>query len=81
MTTLLKARAIENQIFIAAVNRAGEHAQDEFAGGSMIVNPWGEIIAQADYKEQIITADITLSMVEEAKSKIDILGDRMPHTY
>ncbi|OGO76619.1 MAG: nitrilase [Clostridiales bacterium GWB2_37_7] len=80
-TTLLKARAIENQIFIAAVNRAGEHAQDEFAGGSMIVNPWGEIIAQADYKEQIITADITLSMVEEAKSKIDILGDRMPHTY
>jgi predicted amidohydrolase len=80
-TTLLKARAIENQIFIAAVNRAGESPEDEFAGGSMIISPWGEIIAQADYKEQIITAELDFSLIEQARSKIDILGDRVPHTY
>ncbi|HYE10983.1 MAG TPA: carbon-nitrogen family hydrolase [Patescibacteria group bacterium] len=79
--TLLKARAIENQIFIAAVNRAGENPEDEFAGGSMIISPWGEIIAQADYKEQVITADLDFSLIEQARSKIDILGDRVPHTY
>jgi predicted amidohydrolase len=79
--TLLRARAIENQIFIAAVNRAGVNSQDEFKGGSLIVNPWGEIVAQADYKEQIISADIDLSMIKEAKSKIDILGDRVPDAY
>lgn len=79
--TLLRARAIENQIFIAAVNRAGEDAQDEFQGGSMLINPWGEVIAQCDYKEQIVTAEIDLSIIEDAKSKIDILGDRVPKAY
>lgn len=80
-TTLLKARAIENQIFVVAVNRAGEHLKDEFMGGSMIINPWGEIIAEGDYKEQIINANIDLSMIDVAKAKIDILGDRVPEVY
>jgi predicted amidohydrolase len=80
-TTLLKARAIENQMFVAAVNRAGEQLNDEFMGGSMLINPLGEIIAQSDYKEQIITAEIDLSMIKAVKAKMDILGDRVPHTY
>jgi predicted amidohydrolase len=79
--TLLKARAIENQIFIAAVNRAGEHPEDEFLGGSMVINPWGEIIAQGDYKQQIISAELDFNLIEQAKIKIDILEDRVPHTY
>lgn len=79
--TLLKARAIENQIFVAAVNRAGEHANDEFLGGSMVINPWGEIIAQGDFKQQIISAEIDFSLIDQAKINIDILGDRVPHTY
>jgi omega-amidase len=79
--TLLKARAIENQIFIAAVNRAGEHPNDEFLGGSMVINPWGEIIAQGDYKQQIISAELDFSLIDEAKIKMDILADRVPRTY
>jgi predicted amidohydrolase len=79
--TLLKARAIENQIFIAAVNRAGEHPKDEFLGGSMVINPFGEIIAQGDYKQQIISAELDFRLIEQTKLKIDILGDRVPHTY
>jgi omega-amidase len=80
-TTLLKARAIENQIFVAAVNRAGEYPEDEFLGGSMVINPWGEIIAQGDYKQQIISAELDFSLIDEAKIKMDILSDRVPHTY
>lgn len=79
--TLLKARAIENQIFVVAVNRAGEHPSSEFQGGSMVINPWGEIIAQGDYKEQIISAELDFSLIDQAKMKIDILGDRVPHAY
>ena len=80
-TTLLKARAIENQIFVAAVNRAGRSAQDEFAGGSMIISPWGEILAQADYKEQILSAELDLDLIRQARTKIDIIGDRVPSSY
>lgn len=79
--TLLKARAIENQIFIIAVNRAGEKPEDEFLGNSMVINPWGEVIAKAGYKEQIIKAEIDLNMIDRAKAKIDILGDRVPELY
>lgn len=79
--TLLKARAIENQIFVAAVNRAGEHPKDEFLGGSMVINPLGEIIAQGDYKQQIISAELDFSLIDQAKINIDILEDRVPHTY
>jgi len=79
--TLLKARAIENQIYIIAVNRAGESKEAEFLGGSMIINPWGEVIAKAGYKEQIIKAEIDLSLIDTAKAKIDILGDRVPDLY
>ena len=79
--TLLKARAIENQIFVAAVNRAGEHTKDEFLGGSMIINPWGEIIAQGNYKQQIISAELDFNLIDQVKMNIDILADRVPHTY
>lgn len=80
-TALLKARAIENQIFIIAVNRAGESQEDEFLGGSMVISPWGEVIAKAGYKEQILKAEINLSLIDTAKAKIDILGDRVPELY
>lgn len=80
-TTLLKARAIENQIFIAAVNRAGKSANDEFAGGSMLISPWGEVLAKGGFSEQIISGEINLGLIDEAKRRIDILGDRVPHTY
>lgn len=79
--TLLKARAIENQIFIAAVNRAGEHSKDDFLGGSMVINPWGEILAQGDYKQQIISVELDFSLIDQVKKHIDVLGDRVPHKY
>ncbi|MHB1392963.1 MAG: carbon-nitrogen family hydrolase [Clostridia bacterium] len=80
-TTLLKARAIENQIFVVAANRAGKSSSDVFAGGSAVIDPWGEVHAEADFKEQIISAELELGKVEEIRSQMDILSDRVPETY
>jgi predicted amidohydrolase len=80
-TTLLRARAIENQIFVAAANRAGKNDRDVFAGGSAAFDPWGEMLAAADFKEQIIGVELTLGKVEEVRAHMDILSDRVPQAY
>lgn len=79
--TLLRARAIENQIFVAAANRAGSEEVEEFAGGSMLIDPWGNIVAHAEGGEQILDGALDLGIIDRIKSKIDILGDRMPEVY
>lgn len=59
---LLRARAIETQCFVLAPNQIGKDARGIAAyGNSMIINPWGEILARASgHKEEVITADISL---------------------
>ena len=58
--TLLTARAIENQMYVIACNRTGQSGNDRFFGHSMIIDPWGEIIAEGDEEEVILMADIDL---------------------
>ena len=68
--TLLQARAIENQVYIAAVNCTGN---DLNGGNSMIVNPKGEIMESADQKEGIIFARIESASQEEYREKFPVL--------
>lgn len=79
--TLLLARAIENQCFIVACNRVGSDPNNEFAGHSMIINPWGEIIAEANESEQILYGDIDLDTLDEFRKKIPVFEDRRPKLY
>ena len=59
--TLLRARAIENQAFVIAANQVGEHPGGQHSGGrSMIVDPWGVVLAQAADGEGHIVADLDL---------------------
>ena len=68
---LLKARAIENQLYIIASNRTGKEAGLEFLGNSMIIDPWGTALSAAgDDEETIVTADIFKSKVDETRDKI-----------
>src|SRR3954468_3441733 len=58
---LLRARAIEDQAFVVAANRIGEHAPGYRSGGrSMIVDPWGVVLAQAPDTETFIVAELDL---------------------
>jgi omega-amidase len=78
---LLIARAIENQCFVIACNRSGSDPNNEFAGHSMIIDPWGEVIAEAGAKEEILSAEIKLNLVKDIRKQIPIFEDRRPDLY
>jgi omega-amidase len=79
--TLVRARAIENQMFVFACNRVGADAHNEFCGHSLAVDPWGEILAEGGEGEELVTLTADLSKVREARRKIPILEDRRPEVY
>lgn len=79
--TLVRARAIENQMFMFACNRVGRDPRNEFFGHSMAVDPWGEILAEGGEGEELITLAVDLSKVQEARRRIPILSDRRPEVY
>ncbi|MEF2245014.1 MULTISPECIES: carbon-nitrogen family hydrolase [unclassified Paenibacillus] len=79
--TLLMARAIENQMFVIACNRTGKSGDTHFFGHSMVIDPWGEVIAHAEEEETIIYADIDLALVDEVRARIPIFKDRRPEIY
>ena len=79
--TLLRARAIENQMYIAACNRIGTSGNSDFFGHSTIIDPWGETIIEGDDQEALLTAEIDLSVVDTARSKIPVFNDRRPDIY
>ena len=70
--TLLQARAIEDQVYIAAVNCTGNELN---GGNSMIVNPKGEIMASADTQECIVFARIESAIQEEYRAKFPVLKE------
>ena len=79
--TLLKARAIENQMFVIACNRVGKSGDATFFGHSCIIDPWGETIVEAGKRETLLTAEIDLALVKTVRSKIPVFVDRRPELY
>jgi predicted amidohydrolase len=80
--TLLRARAIENQAFVVAANQIGEHAPGLRSGGrSMIVDPWGLVLAAAPDREMVITADLDLEQQDEIRRRLPSLANRRPSAY
>lgn len=79
--TLLIARAIENQMYVIACNRTGKGGGDEFFGHSMIIDPWGEIVAEGGEAEEIVTGSIDLTLVDQVRRRIPVFDDRRPLAY
>jgi predicted amidohydrolase len=79
--TLVRARAIENQFFVVACNRMGSSQGTRFAGHSMIVDPWGNVLREGAGEAALITANIDLRAVNESRSRIPSLTDRRPAVY
>ena len=79
---LLQARAIENQIFVAAVNSVGHTGKETFGGASAIIAPWGEILAEGNGQdESLLSAEVDFDEVERVRQTIPIFQDRRPDLY
>lgn len=79
--TLLQARAIENQAFVVACNRVGRDANNGFPGHSMVIDPWGTILAEAGEGEEILRAGFDPAQVAEIRQRIPVFRDRRPDLY
>lgn len=79
--TLLRARAIENQLFVVACNRVGTAKGQTFFGHSCVIDPWGETILEMGEEEGLETAVLDLSLVDSVRAKIPIFADRRPDIY
>lgn len=73
---LLRARAIENQVFVVAVNKVGKDPRGlDFAGYSQVIDPWGQVIASLGSKQAILDQVIEISLVDEIRKKYPFLQD------
>ncbi|WP_119065369.1 carbon-nitrogen family hydrolase [Aggregatilinea lenta] len=77
--TLLRARAIENQCYMIAVNRTGTDADDgtQYFGHSCVIDPWGEVALEVGEQEGLYTVTLDLDLVAEVRRKIPALQGRV----
>jgi predicted amidohydrolase len=85
--TLIQARAIENQSYLIATNQCGVEGhgstvgETKYFGHSMVVDPWGEIVLEADESEGLLFAEIDTSTVAKVRARLSALQDRRPELY
>ena len=79
---LFRARALDNQVFCVGVAPAlNEAASYHSYGHSIVTNPWGEVIAQADEKEDLIICEIDLSEIKKIREEIPLLKNKRNDLY
>jgi deaminated glutathione amidase len=79
---LVRARAIEDQCFVIAANQVGTHVEGLASGGrSMIVDPWGLVLAQAADAQTVITADLDLDAQAAIRTRLPSLANRRAAAY
>ena len=80
--TLLRARAIENGCFVLAANVVGDHGGGKTSyGHSMIIDPWGEVLATIKGGAGVAVVDLDLGMVERVRRAVPSLANRRPDLY
>lgn len=79
---LLRARAVDNQVFVVGAAPARDkNASYVSYGNSAVVDPWGKIVAQADEKEMIIYWDINLQLITKIRQELPLLKHRREDLY
>ncbi|MEU3241211.1 MULTISPECIES: carbon-nitrogen family hydrolase [unclassified Streptomyces] len=76
-TLLARARAVENQAFVLACGTAGTHADVPQAGHSIVVDPWGEVLAEAGPDEEVLTVEFDPGRVAATREQFPVLKDRV----
>lgn len=80
--TLLKARAIENQIFVAATNAIGPIYENQLAGFSAVIDPWGNVLTEAGPAQPaLLTAEIDLNEIARVREVVPSTRDRRAALY
>lgn len=78
-SALLRARAIENQCYVAGVNRVGSDPSCEYCGGTVLIDPYGKALAECPWHtESAVSADIDLEALEAFRRKFPVLSDADP---
>jgi predicted amidohydrolase len=79
---LLRARAIENQCYVAAAAQVGETLPGKPSyGRSLIADPWGLVVAQAPDEQTVIVAELDRAHLENVRTKLPSLANRQPNAY
>lgn len=79
---LIRARAIENSVFMVAPAQVGQHSGTKWCyGRSMIVDPWGTVIATAPDTETVISANLDFQRLRDVRRQVPSLANRQPDAY
>jgi len=79
---LLRARAVENQCYVAAANQWGVHGEGKASyGRTMIVDPWGVVLAQAPDEDAVVSAELDRAHMERVRRALPSLANRQPAAY
>ncbi|MBD3392532.1 MAG: carbon-nitrogen hydrolase family protein [Chitinivibrionales bacterium] len=79
---MFRARAIENQVFVVAASQARvPGAPYEAYGHSMVVDPWGRVIAEAGEDEGVVSADLRADVLVDTRARLPLLSQRRPELY
>jgi predicted amidohydrolase len=78
---LARARAVENELIVAACNRVGSDGQVEFPGHSRVVDPWGHVLVEGDDQERLLIAQADLREIRKARRYLTVYQDRRPEAY
>ncbi|WP_328544505.1 carbon-nitrogen family hydrolase [Streptomyces europaeiscabiei] len=76
-TLLAQARAVENQAYVLACGTAGTHAGVPQAGHSIVVDPWGEVLAEAGPDDEVLTVEFDPAKVATTREQFPALKDRL----
>jgi predicted amidohydrolase len=79
--TLMRARAIENQLFVAAANCCGRQGKLDFFGMSLLISPWGKVLAEGGETDTELTALFDFEEMSAYRFQIPCFRDRRPEVY
>lgn len=73
---LAQARAVEEQMYVVACNTGGAHSGVPMGGHSMVIDPWGSVLAEAGDGEEVLVVDVDVDTVAAARAAFPVLADR-----
>jgi predicted amidohydrolase len=74
---LTRARAIEDQIVLVACNAVGTNGGVALGGESVVLDAWGEVVAEAGTGEEVLTAEVDVEAVDKVRERFPVLANRV----